>query len=216
MPIREMSREECLQVLARRRLARLACASENRPYIVPVYLVYHSSPMGGSYLYGFATPGQKVEWLRANSSVCIEVDEVAADDQWVSVVVSGHYEELPATPEVDEARLRAQERPLRVSVEPRIGDRPETPGCADEHFQAWQILQTYPMYWEPASTAWAARAHDGSDEPFQSIFYRVRIEQVTGREATPNASKALSIAAPAPPGRWAWLFKPFKRVFGGR
>jgi len=38
MVIREMSREECLRVLAGARLARLACAHENQPYVVPVYL----------------------------------------------------------------------------------------------------------------------------------------------------------------------------------
>ena len=46
MVIREMSREECLQVLARGRLARLACACENQPYVVPVYLAYHEGLRG--------------------------------------------------------------------------------------------------------------------------------------------------------------------------
>ena len=78
-----MSREECLRVLAGARLARLACAHENQPYVVPVYLAYHEA---SGCLYGFTTPGQKVEWMRANPLVCVEVDEVAAYDQWVSVI----------------------------------------------------------------------------------------------------------------------------------
>jgi nitroimidazol reductase NimA-like FMN-containing flavoprotein (pyridoxamine 5'-phosphate oxidase superfamily) len=51
MVIREMSNDECLRILAKVRLARLACASNNQPYVVPVYLVYHeprvSPPFGG-------------------------------------------------------------------------------------------------------------------------------------------------------------------------
>jgi uncharacterized protein len=89
MNIREMSKEESLRVLAGAKLARLACAHENQPYVVPVY---HEA---SGCLYGFTTPGQKIEWMRANPLVCVEVDEVAAYDQWVSVVVIGRYEELP-------------------------------------------------------------------------------------------------------------------------
>src|SRR5579883_991773 len=111
MVIREMSLEECLQVLTGARLARLACAHENQPYVVPVYFVYHEA---SECLYGFTTPGQKVEWMRANPLVCVEVDEIAADAQWVSVIAFGRYEELPETPGSDDARLRSQERPRQV------------------------------------------------------------------------------------------------------
>jgi nitroimidazol reductase NimA-like FMN-containing flavoprotein (pyridoxamine 5'-phosphate oxidase superfamily) len=38
MVIHEISREQCLRVLARAWVARLACAHENQPYVVPVYL----------------------------------------------------------------------------------------------------------------------------------------------------------------------------------
>jgi len=59
MVIREISMEQCFQVLTRARLARLACAQENRPYVVPVTLAYHKPPSGEACLYGFTTPGQK-------------------------------------------------------------------------------------------------------------------------------------------------------------
>ena len=51
--------------------------------VVPVYLAYDEA---SGCLYGFTTPGQKVEWMRANPLVCVEVDEIAAYDQWVSVI----------------------------------------------------------------------------------------------------------------------------------
>jgi nitroimidazol reductase NimA-like FMN-containing flavoprotein (pyridoxamine 5'-phosphate oxidase superfamily) len=76
MVIREMDRKECLTVLARTRLARLACSRDNQPYIVPVTLICRSPEEGEPCLYGVTIPGQKVEWMRANPMVCVEVDEV--------------------------------------------------------------------------------------------------------------------------------------------
>ena len=45
-------------------------------------------PDGEAFLYGFTTEGQKIEWMRANPLVCVELDEVENFDQWTSIVVS--------------------------------------------------------------------------------------------------------------------------------
>jgi nitroimidazol reductase NimA-like FMN-containing flavoprotein (pyridoxamine 5'-phosphate oxidase superfamily) len=220
MMIREMSREECLRVLARARLARLACAHENQPYVVPVYLTYDEA---SGCLYGFTSTGQKIEWMRANPLVCVEVDEIAAYDQWVSVIAIGRYEELPETPRSDGAGLRTPERPQQVgeamppwSVDSRHRQCDDE-RCDVERERAWQILKTHPMWMEPGWTAWAARAHYDSAEPFISVFYRIRIDRVTGHEATRDARDAISDAVPAlPAGRWGWFCRPLSRVFGGK
>ena len=103
------------RVLAGARLARLAYAHENQPYIVPVYLAYHEA--SGCCLYGFTTPGQKIEWMRANALVCVEVDEIAAYDQWVSVIAIGEYKELPKSPGSD-SRASGPERVHGRSAKP--------------------------------------------------------------------------------------------------
>jgi uncharacterized protein len=72
MVIRELSNEECRRMLAGTRLARLACAFNNQPYVVPVYLAYHEPSEGEACFYGFTTVGQKVDWMRANPLVCVE------------------------------------------------------------------------------------------------------------------------------------------------
>ncbi|HBI43841.1 MAG TPA: pyridoxamine 5'-phosphate oxidase family protein [Planctomycetales bacterium] len=204
MVIREMSREECLRVLAGARLARLACTHENQPYVVPVYLAFHQPSGGEPCLYGFTTPGQKVAWMRANPLVCVEVDEVAAYDQWVSVIAIGRYEELPETPGSDGARLRAPERPRLVDEATPAGSADscdcqcDDEGRVDERERAWQILKTHPMWQEPSCTAWAARPHRDLAEPLIPIFYRIRIDRVTGHEATRDARDATSNAVPDP------------------
>lgn len=185
MVIREMSRDECLRVLAGTRLARLACAHENRPYVVPVYLAFHKA---SGYLYGFTTPGQKVEWMRANPLVCVEVDEIVAYDQWMSVIAFGCYEELSEIPGNDEKRL-----------------------------QACQVLKTLPLWWQPGSIVWAARSHRDSAEPFIPVYYRIRIDRVTGHEAIRDPGDAITYAVPCPPaGRWSWLRRTITRAFGGK
>jgi nitroimidazol reductase NimA-like FMN-containing flavoprotein (pyridoxamine 5'-phosphate oxidase superfamily) len=70
--------------------------------MVPFYFVYHDP-----YLYGFTTPGQKVEWMRANPFVCVECDEVEDSDHWTSIVILGRYEEMPNNPDWEDERLLA-------------------------------------------------------------------------------------------------------------
>jgi uncharacterized protein len=105
MLVREMNRQECDDVLKRLSFGRLACARDNQPYIVPIY--FASEP---GRLYGFATMGQKIEWMRLNSLVCVEADEVQSHTDWTSVVVRGRYEEFPDTPEYSSRRQQAQSR----------------------------------------------------------------------------------------------------------
>ena len=179
MVIHEMNRDECFRLLARARVARLACAYENQPYVVPVHLAYHSFG-GEACLYGFTTLGQKVEWMRANPLVCVEVDEVTSDVQWVSVIAFGRYEELPDTSERDVGRLPAR-------TESSHGSRatPDTAGRDSERLLAHKVLiQAHPVWMEPAAAAAASRAHRDPAEPFIPIFYKILINQVTGHQAT--------------------------------
>ena len=117
MQIEEMTLGECRAMLDRTRVARLACARNNQPYIVPIHVVFD-----GVSLYGYSTLGQKIEWMRQNPLVCLEIDEIGGDTQWESVVVSGNYEELPPGPEHEDSRREAE-----------------------------RLFQRCPMWWEPAS-----------------------------------------------------------------
>jgi len=99
MLIQELTRQESLDLLARTRLGRLACAQGTQPYVVPFYFAYDND-----YLYSFSTVGQKIEWMRANPLVCVEATEVVSPGHWVSVIVFGRYEELPDTSEWQSVR----------------------------------------------------------------------------------------------------------------
>ena len=103
MLVREMSRPECEDLLARLSFGRLACARDNQPYIAPMYFAFDQG-----HLYGFATMGQKIAWMRLNPLVCVEADEVLSHNRWASVVVRGSYEEYPDIEEYADRRQQAQ------------------------------------------------------------------------------------------------------------
>jgi uncharacterized protein len=199
MVIREMSEAECLHALSKGRLAKLACAHENQPYVVPVYLTYDEATR---CLYGFTTPGQKIEWMRANPLVCVEVDDITAYDQWVSVIAFGRFEELTESPGSDGTLLKAPVRLREVAENtPALsGDsalgQSENEECEGARERAWRFLKTNPVWSEPGCAAWAARAHRNAAEPLIPLYYRILIDRVTGREATRDAKDAISYAAP--------------------
>jgi nitroimidazol reductase NimA-like FMN-containing flavoprotein (pyridoxamine 5'-phosphate oxidase superfamily) len=65
------------------------------------------------YIYVLSTFGQKTEWMRRNPNVCLEVDEITNQSQWMSVIAKGRYEELPEpqfTSERDHARTLLAKR----------------------------------------------------------------------------------------------------------
>src|SRR5215468_11039589 len=102
MTIDEMSEKECLAVLARASVGRLGCALDNQPYVVSIYLAYEPG-----FIYVFSTYGKKIEWMRANPKVCVEIEEVANQTSWASVVANGLYEELPE-PQFEAERAHAR------------------------------------------------------------------------------------------------------------
>ena len=116
MFIHEMNEFQCQKALEQASIGRLACAKDNQPYVVPIYFSFD-----GRHIYGFTTLGQKVEWMRANPKVCLEIEEEKSHDRWTSVIVYGRYEELPDEPEFGAARVAAHE-----------------------------VLQKRAMWWEPA------------------------------------------------------------------
>ena len=71
MVINKLTPEECKSILLQATVARLACALDNQPYVVPIYFAYDDGN-----LYALSTLGQKIEWMRANPKVCVQVDEI--------------------------------------------------------------------------------------------------------------------------------------------
>ena len=100
-----MTELECSDILRRSELGHLACARNDQPYIVPIHF---SFDLQHECLYAFSTVGQKIEWMRENPRVCVEVEDIEDKNHWTTVLIFGVYEELEDTPEDSQARKRAQ------------------------------------------------------------------------------------------------------------
>jgi len=99
MLIQEISPDDSLKFLTRLHVGRRACVQDLQPYIVPFNFA-----CDGNHLYSFSTVGQGINWMRANSLVCVQADEVKSPEEWVSLVILGRYEELPDSAEWKELR----------------------------------------------------------------------------------------------------------------
>ena len=146
MIINKLTSEECTSLLAKATLARLACALDNQPYVIPIYIAYDDGN-----LYALSTLGQKIEWMRANPKVCLQVDEIQTPEQWSSVVVNGQYQEL---------------------TEPQY---------SEEHAHARKLLEKRHRWWQAAM---AERQMTAGDHLIAPLFFRVRIESISGLMAT--------------------------------
>jgi nitroimidazol reductase NimA-like FMN-containing flavoprotein (pyridoxamine 5'-phosphate oxidase superfamily) len=146
MIVREMTAQECTSVVSTGRLARLACALDGQPYVVPIHYAFSDR-----HLYSFSMPGQKIEWMRKNPKVCVQVDNLSTARDWRSVVVYGLFEELAD----------------------RIGTKVERD-------RAWSLLQKHGNWWEPGGLKPVLPVVAGASV---HLFYRIRIESMTGRQA---------------------------------
>jgi nitroimidazol reductase NimA-like FMN-containing flavoprotein (pyridoxamine 5'-phosphate oxidase superfamily) len=124
MVIIEMDRAACMALLQTSRIGRLACARDGQPYVVPI-----SFAAEGNHLYGFSLLGRKIDWMRGNAKVCVQVDELENTRNWRSVVINGRYEELPD----------------------RIGTKVQRD-------RAWSLLSKHAQWWEPGGLKPVAEA----------------------------------------------------------
>ena len=96
MLIHHLTGDECEAILRRSSIGRLGCARDNQPYVVPISFKYDTGMDDGKYLYSFANARQKIEWMRHNPLVCVEVDDVTDHVHWTTVIALGRFEELTA------------------------------------------------------------------------------------------------------------------------
>lgn len=104
MIVHELTAADCAGVLSRATVGRLACCRMNQPYVVPVSIAYDPRQV---CLFSFSMIGKKVEWMRANPSVCVEVEDLDDRFNWTTVVVFGRYDEIDDAPEQRDLRHRA-------------------------------------------------------------------------------------------------------------
>ena len=87
--IRPLSYEDSYALLAEHAVGRMGCADENGPYVVPISYV-----IDGDSIYSHSLLGRKIEALRRDPRVCLQVDDIRDDSHWRSSIAFGRYEEV--------------------------------------------------------------------------------------------------------------------------
>ncbi|MGV2184714.1 pyridoxamine 5'-phosphate oxidase family protein [Rhizobium rhizogenes] len=127
MNIQEMPYHECIALVKQQWLARLACANANIPYVVPIQYA-----CAGDRLYAFTLPGKKLDIMRENPSVCVQIDQLKSKHSWKSVIIDARFVELDA----DE--------------------------CREERHRAWSLLAKHTDWWEPGALKPASGSADAT------------------------------------------------------
>jgi uncharacterized protein len=143
-----LSPDEIERLLQRETIARLGCHDGARTYVVPITYAYVD---GG--LLGHSIEGLKLEMLRKNPNVCVEVDHVHDLANWASVIAWGTFEELKGA-EAQHALALMQARFLALTV--------------SETSAVPSILHSSEI-----------RTRIG--QPHKSAVYRIRLTEKTGR-----------------------------------
>ena len=89
MSISKLGDRDSLAILREGTLGRLGCIAADWPYVVPVNYFFD-----GRDIYIHTLPGKKLDALRANSRVCLQVDDIKDSYNWRSVIVYGTFEEV--------------------------------------------------------------------------------------------------------------------------
>jgi uncharacterized protein len=102
---RDLSPEECEEVLQRNSVGRLGVVADERIEIVPLHYSFDDG-----WIFGRTTMGRKLGSIHRNWWVAFEVDEVDATFDWRSVVVHGGFYLLDSSAGPHDAELADRAR----------------------------------------------------------------------------------------------------------
>ncbi len=105
----ELAPDQCRQLLDRSKVAHLGVVDDDRPYVSPLSYVLIENHVC------FRTgAGRRMDAIRANPEVCIEVSEFGDGGGWESVIAWGRASEVEDDHDAQEiiAGLLAKYRPL--------------------------------------------------------------------------------------------------------
>jgi nitroimidazol reductase NimA-like FMN-containing flavoprotein (pyridoxamine 5'-phosphate oxidase superfamily) len=115
--LNRLSEEEARKLLARERVGRLGCITDDGPYIVPINYYF-----ADDCVYSHSLPGLKVDALRKDPRTCLQVDEVESELHWKSVLAFGRYEEVKSNERSEVINKLLQRFLMLTPVESALAD----------------------------------------------------------------------------------------------
>ena len=96
--VKNMSSREVEEFLGRVNYAHLGCSSNDHPYVLPIHFAYDRQA-----IYIYTTEGKKSEMIDANSEICLQVEKVVDNENWISVIIVGTAKRLGNADDREEA-----------------------------------------------------------------------------------------------------------------
>ena len=88
--IKNLDEKAARKVLKEQRIGHLGCVLESgEPYVVPVNYLFKDD---GIYVHSLH--GQKLDALRANGKICLQVEIIEKSCQWQSAIAFGEFQEV--------------------------------------------------------------------------------------------------------------------------
>lgn len=142
----ELTITQIEHLLFSNRIGRIGCHADDITYVVPITYAYD-----GTYIYGHTKEGMKIDMMRKNPKVCLEVDEMENMSNWRSVIAWGEFEELK----------KPEDRKKSMNI-------------------LWDHIMPY-MTGETTVNDSMRDAHGKFIEAMQGVMYRVKLSKKTGR-----------------------------------
>lgn len=89
--IKSLEKAESLKILDDNYIGHLAYVYQNRPFVIPITYYFDAE---NNTIICYSDEGHKINAMRKNPSVSLEVAEIESVNIWQSVLAQGEYEEL--------------------------------------------------------------------------------------------------------------------------
>jgi nitroimidazol reductase NimA-like FMN-containing flavoprotein (pyridoxamine 5'-phosphate oxidase superfamily) len=89
--IRVLETQECKHLLSKNYIGNLSYIFGEGPFIVPITYFFDAE---NNVIIGYSAEGHKIDAMRKNSNVALNISEIGNINHWKSVLVHGNFEEL--------------------------------------------------------------------------------------------------------------------------
>lgn len=101
----DLTPKECEHILESHHYGHLGCIDDHQPYVIPITYVYSEG-----FMYGFSLEGHKIDIMRKNPNICIQVERVESGIEWESVLCWGLFEEVTDPKNIQDIKLLLAEQ----------------------------------------------------------------------------------------------------------
>lgn len=107
----DLTPSQCADILAANHYAHLGYCDGDQPYVLPITYLYKDG-----FLYGYTREGHKIDSMRRNPCICVQVEHVESASAWESVLCCGRFEEVTDPDSIKDIRLMMAEEHGKVLV----------------------------------------------------------------------------------------------------